>query len=77
MVDFDVYEIDNKEYYLIEKLEIQGETYLYLSNVGDENDILFRKVDKTDSNYLLPLTDENEVKLVSLVLANKALEDVN
>jgi hypothetical protein len=75
MVDIDVYEIDGKEYYLIAEQKANGETYLYLSNVDDENDILFRKIDKSNPDYLLSLKDENEVKLVSLIFANASLED--
>ena len=75
MVDIDVYEIDGKEYYLIAEQKANGETYLYLSNVDDENDILFRKIDKSNPDYLLSLKDENEVKLVSLIFANASLDD--
>ena len=75
MVDIDVYEIDGKEYYLIAEQKANSETYLYLSNVDDENDILFRKIDKSNPDYLLSLKDENEVKLVSLIFANASLED--
>lgn len=74
MIDVLAYEIDDIQYLLIDELKINGTEYLYLSNIDDENDIIFRKRDKDDAEVLLPLKDLNEVKMVALVFANKVLD---
>lgn len=74
MIDVDVYEIDNVDYYLLNESEIKGNSYLYLSNVDNENDFIIRKRDKEDPMILLPLDNEQEVKYVSLVFAEQILD---
>ena len=61
MVDFEAYDIDNIEYLVLDKLELDGETYLFLSNSKDPEDIMFRKYDKNDLDYIIPLDNEEEV----------------
>lgn len=73
MVDVDIYIINDEEYYLIDELDINGTSYLYLSKVDDENDYMFRKRDKEDNEILVTLDDEKEIKMVALVFANKVL----
>lgn len=73
MVDVDIYVINDEEYYLMEELEIKGTSYLYLSKVDNEDEYMFRKRDKEDPQVLVSLDDEQEVKMVALVFANKVL----
>lgn len=73
MVDVDIYVINDEEYYLIDELEIKGTSYLYLSKVDDEEFFMFRKRDKDDLEVLVTLDNEDEVKMVALVFANKVL----
>ncbi|MBO5120579.1 MAG: DUF1292 domain-containing protein [Bacilli bacterium] len=73
MVDVDIYVINDEEYYLIDELEIKGTSYLYLSKVEDEEFFMFRKRDKDDPEVLVTLDNEEEVKMVALVFANKVL----
>ena len=73
MVDVDIYVINDEEYYLIDELEIKGTSYLYLSKVEDEEFFMFRKRDKDDPEVLVTLGNEEEVKMVALVFANKVL----
>ena len=65
----------NKRYQLIantiEKLYIDGEEYLYLSNSEDETDVMFRKVDKTDRDFIIPLDNEEEVIKVAKAFNEK------
>ena len=61
MVEFEAYDIDNIEYLVLDKMELDGETYLFLSNSNDPEDIMFRKYDKNDLDYIIPLDDEEEV----------------
>lgn len=74
MVDVDIYVINDEEFYLIDELEIKGTSYLYLSKVDDEDYFMFRKRDKEDSEVLVTLDNEEEVKMVALVFANKVLK---
>lgn len=73
MVDVDIYVINDEEYYLIDELDIKGTSYLYLSKVDDEDFFMFRKRDKEDHEVLVTLDNEEEVKMVALVFANKVL----
>ena len=73
MVDVDIYVIDDEEYYLLDELNIKGNSYLYLSKVDDENFFMFRKRDKEDPEVLVTLDNEEEVKMVALVFANKII----
>ena len=74
MVNVEIYELDGVKYYLLDELEVNNNSYLYLSNVEDETDFIFRRRDNEDEDLLHPLKDEREVKLVALVFANKMLE---
>lgn len=73
MVDVDIYVINDEEFYLIDELDIKGTSYLYLSKVDDEEYFMFRKRDKDDPEVLITLDNEEEVKMVALVFANKML----
>lgn len=71
MLEFEGYEIDGVDYIVLEKLELDGETYLYLSNANTEEDIMFRKFDKNDPEYLIPLENEEEVIKVAKAFNEK------
>ena len=73
MVDVDIYVINDEEFYLIDELDFKGTSYLYLSKVDDEEYFMFRKRDKDDPEVLITLDNEEEVKMVALVFANKVL----
>ena len=55
------YDIDNKKYTIANDFTIDNINYLLLVNLEDEDDVLLRKVDPSDDNYLLPLDNEDEV----------------
>lgn len=73
MVDVDIYVINDVEYYLIAEEVIRDTNYLYLSRVDNEEEVMFRKRDKEDSEVLVTLDNEEEVKMVALVFANRVL----
>lgn len=73
MIDIDVYDINGEEYILLMKKEIDQNTYLYLANKNKEKDFMLRKIDPTDSDYLIPLDDEDEVRKVALIFLNEQL----
>lgn len=55
------YDIDNKKYTIANDITIDNINYLLLVNLEDEGDVLLRKVDPSDDNYLIPLDNEDEV----------------
>ena len=71
MVEFEALDIDGIEYLILDRSFIDGEEYLYLSNSEDENDVMFRKVDKTDNNFIIPLDNEEEVIKVAKAFNDK------
>jgi len=71
MVEFEALDIDGIEYLILDRSFIDGEEYLYLSNSEDETDVMFRKVDKTDRNFIIPLDNEEEVIKVAKAFNDK------
>lgn len=52
------YEFDNKVYYVLSETDYNNKHYVYLSNVGDEKDIMLRRV---NGDKVEPLDSEEEV----------------
>ena len=71
MVEFEALDIDGIEYLILDRSFIDGEEYLYLSNSEDETDVMFRKVDKTDRNFIIPLDSEEKVIKVAKAFNDK------
>ena len=71
MVEFEALDIDGEEYLILDRSVIDGEEYLYLSNSKDENDVMFRKVDKNDKDFIIPLDNEEEVIKVAKAFNDK------
>ena len=71
MVEFEALDIDGETYLILDRSVIDDEEYLYLSNAEDEEDIMFRKVDKTDNNFIIPLDNEEEVIKVAKAFNEK------
>ena len=74
MVDVDIYDIDGKEYMLLDRVTQKNSTYLYLSNVEEGNDFIIRKLNPKNEEEMIPLKDEEEVKKAILLITNKQLE---
>ncbi len=75
MREVPVYVIDDKEYFLLNKITKNLDTYLYFSNISEGNDYIIRKLNRDDPEIMLPLDDENEVKKAILLLTNRQLEN--
>ena len=60
MRELEVIEIDDKSYLILKEIIKDNKTYLYLSNINDEEDTLIRKME--DSN-ILPLENDKEFEL--------------
>ena len=66
--ELEVITIDDKDYVIIEEVEHNNKTYLYLSNVINDEDTLIRKVDEDDKETILPLQDEQEFEIACNLL---------
>lgn len=74
MREVEIYNINDKEYMLLKKVEKATDTYLYFSSIEEGNDYIIRKIDPTNPEMLIPLDSEDEVKKAILLLTNKSLE---
>lgn len=71
--ELDVVNIDNKNYLVINKVTSNDNTFLYLSNIEDEDDTLIRKIDKNDSSQAIPLENDKEFEIAcNLLIKNIA-----
>ena len=56
---------DGKDYNVINKLDLNGFTYLLLANVNDDTDICIRKeVIKDGNSYIAMLSNDEELQSV-------------
>lgn len=62
MVEVNVYLVDGKKYLEINKIEVNGITYLGLVNKDDDDDFIIRRVDDKD----LVIIDSNEELMMVL-----------
>lgn len=72
-MELDVYTVDNKNYLLIDKIN----NYLYLSNEEDEEDTLILKKDINNTEKLLPLDNEEEVKQALSLFISKEVNETS
>lgn len=63
MKELDVVTINEQDYVVLKECTKNNKTYLYLSNINDDDDTLIRKVDENDKNTVIPLESENEFEL--------------
>ena len=55
--------IDNKKYEVVMEKASGDTTYMYLSNLDDENDNLIRKYTTVDQETIYPLDNDEEFEL--------------
>ena len=55
--------IDNKKYEVVMEKASGDTTYMYLSNLDDENDNLIRKYTTIDQETIYPLDNDEEFEL--------------
>ena len=75
MINVDIYDIDGKEYMLLDQVTKNENTYLYLSNLEEGNDFIIRKLNHENEEEMLPLENEEEVKRAILLITNKQIEN--
>ena len=76
MQQVDIIDIDNKKYMVLNEIEDNGETYLFLTNVKNPKEFLIQKVDKNDNEYLVNLDDEEEFNR-ALSLFNNSINEID
>ena len=76
MQQVEIIDIDNKKYMVLNEIEDNGETYLYLTNIKNPKEFLIQKVDKNDKDYLINLDDEEEFNR-ALSLFNNSSSDLD
>lgn len=70
MKDVEVVEIDNTTYMILKEVNHKDTSYLYLSNINDEDDMLIRKV---KDDMIIPLENEEEFEIASNLLVKEGL----
>ncbi len=55
--------IDNKKYEVVMEKTYNDTTYMYLSNLDDDNDNLIRKYTTADQETIYPLDNDEEFEL--------------
>lgn len=74
MNDYNVYEVDGKEYAETALIEKNGTTYSYLVNIKEPEAFYIRKIVKDgDKEYYDRVSDEDEYELALMYLIKKQL----
>ncbi len=66
---------DGIDYFIIDEIEENGNTYLYLTNENDVEDFCIRKM--ADNNKVVALDNEEEFKKALLYFTKKHKEELN
>ena len=67
MREVEVMTIDNKDYLIMKEVFENNTSYVFLSNVHDPEDVMIRKSSSNDPNYYVPLDNEEEFRLATLL----------
>ena len=70
-LEFEIAEIDNKEYYIMAEVTKKDITYLFLSNVKDEDDTLIGKTTKEDNDSIIVVDNKEEEEIARNLLNKK------
>lgn len=70
MKDVEIVEINNNNYVILKEVKHNDTSYLYLSNLEDEEDTMIRKI-KGDS--IIPLASEEEFEIACNLLIKEGL----
>ena len=61
--ELEVITIDNKDYAILKEKEYNDTTYIFLSNVANQDDIMIRKSSEEDKDLFVPLENEKEFNI--------------
>ena len=70
MKEIEVIEINNTNYIILKEVKHKDTSYLYLSNIDDEEDTMIRKLE--DDN-IVPLASEEEFEIACNLLIKEGL----
>ena len=70
MKELEVIEINNASYVVLKEIAHNDTSFLYLSNINDEEDTMIRK---TDGDMLVPLASEEEFEIACNLLVKEGL----
>lgn len=73
--EIEIISIDDKNYGVIKEVNYKNISYLYLSNINDEEDSLIRKTNIENKNIVEPLKDEQEFELACNLLFKDLLNE--
>lgn len=60
-MNIEVLDVDGKEYYIVKKINNNGNLYYILVNTMDRNDLIIRKyLKENNEEYIVGLDDEKE-----------------
>ncbi len=60
-MNIEVLDVDGKEYYIVKKINNNGNLYYILVNTMDKNDLIIRKyLKENNEEYIVGLDDEKE-----------------
>ena len=75
MKEVEIITIDDKEYGIIKEVNYKDTSYLYLSNINDDEDSLIRKTNSENKNIVEPLKSEQEFELACSLLFKDLLNE--
>ena len=67
---------DGIEYMVLDEIDLDNNTYVYLTNVDDEEDFCIRKVDNTKNESMLVGLDTDNEFDKALLLFSKKYQDI-
>ncbi len=72
MEEIEIISLNDNNYYVMDRINIDDATYIVLLNVNNETDLIVRKeLTKEDKKYLAKLENEEELQKVLKEFANK------
>lgn len=72
MEEIEIISLNDNNYYVMDRINIDNLTYIVLLNVNNETDLIVRKeLTKEDKKYLAKLENEEELQKVLKEFANK------
>lgn len=74
MREVEVMTIDDKDYLIMKEVLEKNTSYVFLSNVHDPEDVMIRKSSSYDPNVYVPLENEEEFRLATLLLFKESNE---
>ncbi len=75
MGEFEIITINDKEYAILNEVQDDENSYIYLANIADHDDIMIRKRSHDDTTLYIPLDDDEEFQLANLLLLRQIYDN--